>query len=260
MSNSQQEPKQAETNQLYTQQIGLKNSDIRKNFQVVSSFLYTLTRSESKTDEEFEKKYNVYETLLGTNQRWGRNTQFVILGGLVTYCLKGNSIPIKLTSGFLYGYWIQHFYTLGSYVGVTMKLPWAINELDMGEKYETSLYLRKFLARLKQREDQYQKGEKILTDSQLIELLYQDRIGEKEAKKIFEKSYFANDYFEKNAHKYTKTSPDDINPNHIFSPHRSQDEMLRLKYFDSFLTRYIYHSFARFFKKSLFILGISQEQ
>ncbi|EAR95305.2 hypothetical protein TTHERM_00383650 (macronuclear) [Tetrahymena thermophila SB210] len=101
----------------------LENSEIRKNFQVVSSFLYTLTRSESKTDEEFERKYNVYETLLSTNQRWGRNTQFVILGGLVAYCLKGNNIPIKLTGGFLYGYWIQHFYTLGSYAGVTLKLP-----------------------------------------------------------------------------------------------------------------------------------------
>jgi len=95
-----------------------------------------------------------------------------------------------------------------------------------------------------------------MTDNDLVELMFKEKLGDNEAKKIFEKSHVANDYFEKNMHKYTKISPDDNNPLHILAPQQSTDEMLRLRYFDSFLTRYVYHSFTRYFEKVGILFGI----
>ena len=46
-----------------------------------------------------------------------------MFGGLITYCLKGNSPRLKLTLGFLYAYWINHFFTLGAYCGIINHLP-----------------------------------------------------------------------------------------------------------------------------------------
>jgi hypothetical protein len=45
------------------------------------------------------------------------------MGLLVLYCLKGNGPMKKLTAGGLYIYWSQHFYQLGSYLGVIVNLP-----------------------------------------------------------------------------------------------------------------------------------------
>jgi len=42
---------------------------------------------------------------------------------LTTYLLKGNSRVMKLSLGFLYGYWMNHFITLGSYLGALLRMP-----------------------------------------------------------------------------------------------------------------------------------------
>lgn len=135
----------------------------------------------------------------------------------------------------------------------------AVNQLDMGGQYATSKELRKFLVLLKDREDRVQRGEKAKSDSDLIEQMFVESMGESEAKEIFSNNHLQNDYFEKNRHKYTKVSEDDTNPFHVLSPVQSTDDLLRLKYCDSFLTRYVYHSFARYFKKLGFFLGLNEE-
>lgn len=53
----------------------------------------------------------------------GKLGQGGVFSGLLLYCMKGHSIKVKLLSGFLYVYWIDHFYTLGSYLGVLLKMP-----------------------------------------------------------------------------------------------------------------------------------------
>ena len=52
--------------------------------------------------------------------RLGQVTMFLTLVG---YCLRSKKIPRKFVCGFLYMYWINHFYTLGSYFGALIKIP-----------------------------------------------------------------------------------------------------------------------------------------
>lgn len=63
------------------------------------------------------------------------------MGGLITYCMKGKSPGIKILSGVLYTYWINHFFTLGSQLGVLVHLPWALDQLNMGKNYSTGILL-----------------------------------------------------------------------------------------------------------------------
>lgn len=42
---------------------------------------------------------------------------------LATYFMKGNHKGWKVFFGFLYGYWLNHFATLGSYLGVLLRMP-----------------------------------------------------------------------------------------------------------------------------------------
>lgn len=53
----------------------------------------------------------------------GKLGQGGVFSGLLLYCMKGKTIKLKLLYGFLYVYWIDHFYTLGSYLGVLLKMP-----------------------------------------------------------------------------------------------------------------------------------------
>lgn len=45
------------------------------------------------------------------------------LAALSFYFIKGNSIPTRVVLGILYGYWVNHFYTIGAYAGVLITLP-----------------------------------------------------------------------------------------------------------------------------------------
>lgn len=61
-----------------------------------------------------------------------RGSQFGLCGTfllLAIYCFKGNHRGRKVFLGFLYGYWMNHFATLGSYLGVLFRMPsmYAIN-------------------------------------------------------------------------------------------------------------------------------------
>ena len=52
-----------------------------------------------------------------------------MFGGLFTYCMKGRSPLLKVFGGFMYTYWINHFFTLGSYVGLAIYLPGAVYQI-----------------------------------------------------------------------------------------------------------------------------------
>jgi hypothetical protein len=43
---------------------------------------------------------------------YGNMAQYGTIGGLLVFCLKTKSVKTKLFLGWLYTYWIKHFYTL----------------------------------------------------------------------------------------------------------------------------------------------------
>lgn len=59
----------------------------------------------------------------GATKLGGKIGQVGTFSALLVYCLKGKSVKLKLFSGFLYMYWIDHFYTLGSYLGILLRMP-----------------------------------------------------------------------------------------------------------------------------------------
>jgi len=61
--------------------------------------------------------------------RGGKAGQVFSLVGVAVFCLRSNSIPMKFLAGFLYLYWINHFYTLGSYAGAIIKMPKAYRRI-----------------------------------------------------------------------------------------------------------------------------------
>lgn len=157
--------------------------------------------------------------------------QFTMLGGMITYFLKGKSIGLRFLYGFLYVYWVNHFYTLGSYINGLMKMP-GDNSPYLGvcrladeyyfdhpeDKPNRMLQLRTLLNR----------PERI--DDLLLSVFEQRQIDE-------ETNYVENTYFIENKDKYF---PEGIAPSYI----KGEPEK-PLPYFDSFLTRYLYHNFRR---------------
>lgn len=74
------------------------------------------------------RKYNYY----------GYGGQILTFAGLTFYCVKGHSAKLKLLSGFLYVYWINHFFTVASFVGVSLNLNKAFRHLyQIGPEHET---------------------------------------------------------------------------------------------------------------------------
>ena len=61
--------------------------------------------------------------MMNATRSGGRFGQLSTLIGFMGYCLKSKKIARKFFYGFLYVYWINHFYTLGSYVGVLVAMP-----------------------------------------------------------------------------------------------------------------------------------------
>mgnify|MGYP000962552264 CR=1 FL=1 len=53
----------------------------------------------------------------------GKFGQISMFSSLLLYCMKGKTKKLKLLYGFLYIYWIDHFYTLGSYLGILLRMP-----------------------------------------------------------------------------------------------------------------------------------------
>jgi hypothetical protein len=52
----------------------------------------------------------------------GKFAQISMFGLLSIYFIKGNSVGLRFLYGFLYAYWINHFYTLGTYAGAFLKI------------------------------------------------------------------------------------------------------------------------------------------
>ena len=67
--------------------------------------------------------------MMNATRSGGRFGQLSTLIGFMGYCLKSKKIARKFFYGFLYVYWINHFYTLGSYLGALIKMPKLYNKV-----------------------------------------------------------------------------------------------------------------------------------
>ena len=211
--------------------------------------------------------------MMAKHTLYGRSAVVGSFGLLATYFFKGNSAKIKVFSGFLFLLWQPHIYTLGSHLGVYMNLKCkvsfklykfrqilgAINQLLYDESTQSAILTKKFIRKLRERDQNRSQGGSLQSDSSLMEEFYKELIG-KEGEKIFNKShsYVTNRYFIDNKEKYMAQNREN-NPI-LFSPEDlSTEDKLKLPYFDSFLTRYLYHNMTRWFTRFGQFLGLVRE-
>lgn len=234
-------------------------SDAFSNYSLVSSVLHSISRSPSYTDEEFEVKYNVMETMKSKGHTYGRGLQLATLGGLIYFCMKSNMIKTKVFTGFMYTYWISHFYTLGSHLGLFLYTKWACNKLNMGNNFQTGRMTQEMIKRLRIREQKKSHGEPIESEGDFLKEFYLIQASKEVRESYDQASYVANDYFKKNFHKYVKSDPNDNDPTKVFTPEvGNYEEQLKVPLIDCFLTRYIYHNMARWTKRFSAMIGLNQ--
>lgn len=82
-----------------------------------------MVKSSSNNAKFFDLQIEVNESMRKAARIGGKSGQTATFVGLLIYCMKGRSIKLKLFSGFIYMYWIEHFYTLGSYLGILLRMP-----------------------------------------------------------------------------------------------------------------------------------------
>lgn len=82
-----------------------------------------MVKNPSNNSKSFDLQIEVNDSMRKAANIGGKLGQGGVFAGLVLYCMKGKSIKLKLFYGFLYMYWIDHFYTLGSYLGILLRMP-----------------------------------------------------------------------------------------------------------------------------------------
>ena len=133
-----------------------------------------------------------------------------------------------------------------------LKKKGAINRFNHScQKNETGVVMETFIRKVKDRKP-YE------SDNEIIKKFYLEFLSKQDLTKIYEKSYLSNDYFEKNKDFYTRKEGMKSENYHVFEQERDGDR-LKLKYFDGFLTRYIYYSFTRWGSKVLLYLRLKSE-
>ena len=132
----------------------------------------------------------------------------------------------------------------------------------MGPKFETGRLTKRFIDQIKARDELRRQNETVLDDNAFQQLFYAELAG-LESSKMQTKSYVINNYFTKNFGKYVKRSPEDNDPNRIFLPDEDSNEKLKVPFLpeqlDCFLTRYIYHNFARWTNRLFLYMGLTSE-
>ncbi len=103
----------------------LTTKNLFNHFLLVHDFLYKFTKVKAENSQFFDAQLDVQTIMNNATLRGGRIGQILSLAGVAVYCLKSKSIPMKFLAGFLYFYWLNHAYTLGSYCGAIIKMPSA---------------------------------------------------------------------------------------------------------------------------------------
>lgn len=168
------------------------------------------------------------------------------LFGFIRYCFRSPHLARKMGLGLMLFYWKRHIFQLGSYAGIFYALKTNINQLcTINDERTSKKVLQHFLPKLKSKAQH-------LTKNDFYDFVFkpggkapfQNPTDSTNNPKEKTSSYSTNDYFAVNRHKYF--SEDSMDRDTIYL----NRESLKLKYFDSFLTRYVYYGFARWWRGS----------
>lgn len=117
----------------------LTTKNLFKHFLLVHDFLYKFTKTKAVDAKFLDAQIDVQGIMVSGTDQGGKFGQLFTFGALVVYCLKSYNIPLKIFSGFLYVYWINHTYTLGQYLGALIVMPRAYRKVgNYFEKYNSS--------------------------------------------------------------------------------------------------------------------------
>ena len=100
------------------------------HFLLLHDFLYKFTKTKAPNNDYFDLQIRISQAMTKNTKRGGVFGQLSTFTGLVAYCLKSKRVGRKLVYGFLYMYWSQHFYTLGSYLGVFLTIPAVFKDIN----------------------------------------------------------------------------------------------------------------------------------
>lgn len=144
----------------------LSTKNLFNHFLLLHDFLYKFTKVKAPNNRFFDAQLDIQNIMNKATNTGGLLGQVSTLAGLVVLCVKSSNLPLKFTAGFLYMYWINHFYTLGSYAGALVRIPSAY--MRAGQYYENSAEphpnaLDKLDEFIKKNED-YEDTQKILKD------------------------------------------------------------------------------------------------
>lgn len=107
----------------------LTTKNLFNHFLLVHDFLNRFTKTPATNPHYLDAQIDVKDMMMSATQSGGRFGQVFTFAALAAYCLKSNRIGMKLALGFLYMYWINHFYTLGTYCGAILKMPKAYDRV-----------------------------------------------------------------------------------------------------------------------------------
>ena len=110
-------------------QFKLTTKNLFNHFLLIHDFLYKFTKTQARNSKYFDAQIDVQNIMNTATLSGGRFGQISTFIGLVAYCLKTKNIPLKFLYGFLYMYWSNHFYTLGSYLGALLRMPKAYRRI-----------------------------------------------------------------------------------------------------------------------------------
>jgi len=247
------------TTQSSPETLKLTWSEALTNYNLNSAILHTISKTPSTSNEEFEIKYNVTEEMKNVRHRYGRGVQIGTMGGLILFCMKSNMIKTKVFVGFMYTYWIAHFYTLGAHLGLYLRTKWAADQLAMGTQYPTGRMTQEYIKMLRERNENKAKGLPYISESDFVREFHLMGASQETKENYATTSYVENDYFQKNFQKYAKSDPTDSDPNKVFVAQSNSDyeDELKVPLIDCFFTRYVYHNTARWVGRLRAFLGIA---
>lgn len=110
------------------------------NYFLLHDFFHKLTKVKASGPQFFDLQIDISMGMKSAVSTGGKLGVLGPFAGLFLYCLKGNSIRLRFIYGFLFVYWWNHFYTLGTYAGVFLKLPSTPTIHSLGVYSKTALF------------------------------------------------------------------------------------------------------------------------
>ena len=212
------------------------------NYLLLSDFSHVLIKSKSVDDMEGEIKFREYQRMRRAIDNWGKGVTAIICGSYFYFCLKTKMYVTKVVTGLILASWTNHFFILGSHLGVAMNLSRTLNQLtEVPLNNKTGVMCHFFLNKLNDDPEKFTMNE-----------VYKALYGGSEFIDNEDRTHFKNDYFVKNREKFI----DDKGNNKVRRVFNDDVYDKSLPYLDCLLTRYLYYTTQRKLKNILKGFGL----